>query len=58
MTEKCMTAAMSHVLCDAKLCGLTKIPAVNAPNAPTMESYGRYDKVIPSVTLGAILPDG
>jgi hypothetical protein len=42
-----MTAAMRHVLCDVKLRGLTKIPAVNAPNAPTMESYGKDDKVIP-----------
>jgi hypothetical protein len=41
-----MTAAMRHVLCDAKLGRLTKIPTENAPNAPIMESYGEDDKVI------------
>jgi hypothetical protein len=37
---------MRHVLCDAKLRGLTMIPTKNAPNAPIMESYREDDKVI------------
>jgi hypothetical protein len=40
-----MTTAMRHVY-DVKLRELTKIPAVNAPNAPTMESYGKNDEDI------------
>jgi hypothetical protein len=40
-----MTAAMRHVY-DVKLRGLTKIPAVNAPNAPTMESYGKNEVIL------------
>jgi hypothetical protein len=41
-----MTAAMRHVLCDAKLGRLTMIPTENAPNTPMMESYGEDNKVI------------
>ena len=40
---------MRHVLCEARLKRLTKIPTENAPNAPIMESYGHDDKAILSL---------
>ena len=38
---------MRRVPCGVKLGRLTRIPAANAPNVPTMESYGGNDEVIP-----------
>jgi hypothetical protein len=36
-------------VCDVKRRGLTETPAENAPDAPTMENYGKYDKVVPGL---------
>ena len=52
-----MTAAMRHVLCEARLKRLTKIPKENAPNAPIMESYGYGDKAILSPEGEFTVPD-
>jgi len=52
-----MTAAMRHILYDAKLRRLTMIPTENAPNAPIMESYGQDDKVIPGLEGEFTVPD-
>ena len=38
---------MRRVLCDVKMNGLTKIPAVIAPNALEMETCGEDEGVIP-----------
>ena len=32
---------LRHALCNVKRSELTDIPTVNAPNAPTMGSYGK-----------------
>ena len=42
-----MSAEMRHVPCNVELRRLTIIPLASAPNAPTMESYGENDEVIP-----------
>ena len=42
-----MSTTMRHVLCDVNSRRRTMIPLASAPDAPTMESYGKNDEVIP-----------
>ena len=44
-----VSAAMRYVPCDVKLRRLTLrlIPLASAPDAPTMENYGKNNEVIP-----------
>ena len=44
-SQKYDCCSLRHAICDVKLKVLTKMPAANAPNAPTMESYEKVSKV-------------